>query len=233
MAILNKNGKLRGRIGNYIHREVNGKQVIQSSPKPRAPKGGTIVENHKFQVAAQLSAMLYHPIKDFAWDRSYSYLHGRLTSAIKTLLFSDGEQQQLGKYIALDKNNHLQEIFNELPTTSKAGSQLEIDIPKIKATKGNKKLANAEYISYEVALMNFSDDGILSTEQLLKTERLKLDREYAGQRLTVDLDKRISLGTDLLLVLIRTELFKYLNSSAFLNSKELNPAGILGLWKLG
>jgi len=139
MAIIDKNGKVRGRIGNYIHREVNGKQVIQSSPKPRKPKGGTVDQNNQFREAAQLSAIMYDEIKNFAWDRSYSYLHGRLTSSIKQLLFSGTGEQHAGQYIALDKDNKLNEIFAEPPVASKAGNLLEINIPKVKAAKGNKK----------------------------------------------------------------------------------------------
>jgi len=81
--------------------------------------------------------------------------------------------------------------------------------------------------------MGFTDDEDLLIEHLLKTKRFRLGNEYSEQQLTVDLDEVLTFRSGLLVALIRTELFKYENSAAFLNSKDVNPVSILGIWKLG
>lgn len=234
MAIIDRKGKIRGKIGNYIHRELNGKQVLQSTPRPMKPKGGTIEMNKHFRGAAQLSGLIYHDLKDFAWDRSYSYLHGRLTGLMRHLFLPDYEERDDGQYLALDKDDSLRHLFPILPTALKTGHRLQINIPKIKMAKRNTRLANAEYVSYEVTLMGFADDekdeGNPHIVQLLKTERFKIANGFDTKHIDTDLSKVLTFESGLLLTMIRAELFQFKNSAAFLNSKEINPVSILGVW---
>lgn len=236
MAIIDKKGKIRGKIGNYIHRDVNGKQVVQSTPGSIKPKGGTIEMNKHFRNAAELSGMVYQDLKNYAWDRSYSYLHGRLTGLMRHLFLPGYEETENGQYLALDKDNSLRHLFPLLPTAAKTGTHLRINIPKINKAKRNKKLANADYASYEFTLMGFASDekgeGNPHTLQVVKTERFKIANGFDKKHIDIDLSKTITFNSGLLLALIRAELFQFQSSAAFLNSKEVNPVSMLGAWKL-
>ncbi|MFB5945207.1 hypothetical protein [Albibacterium profundi] len=236
MAIIDKKGKIRGKIGNYIHREVNGKQVLQSTPGSIKPKGGTIEMNKHFRSAAELSGMVYRDLKNYAWDRSYSYLHGRLTGLLRHLSLPDYEEMEGGHYMALDRNDSLRHLFPILPTAVKTGNRLRINIPKVNTTKRNKKLANADYAAYEVTLMGFATDEKDESNphilQVVNTDRFKIANGFDKKHIDIDLSEALTFNSGLLLALIRAELFQFKNSAAFLNSKEINPVSILGTWKL-
>lgn len=236
MATIDKSGRIRGSVGNYVHRLVNGKQVLQSAPKPRKPSGGTIDMNDRFRGAAELSGIIHQELKNFAFDRAYSYLHGRLTGLLKRQFFSDMEEQEIGEYLPIDKDNRLQLLFPTLPIASKQENHLQIEVPEIKASKKNNKLAYAEFISYEVKLIGFADDEKDADNphfvEVLKTERFPVAKGFEKYSFDLDLNECLSFGSGILLVAIRAELFQFRNSAAFLNSKEINPVSILGIWKL-
>src|SRR5699024_8761644 len=101
--------------------------------------------------------------------------------------------------------------------------------------KTDKKLANAQFLSYEISLMGFADNnkGGFRIFQALKTERFELGKGYQKEYLDIHLEEAMNFRKGLLLVMVRTELFQFQTSSVFLNSKECNPAGILGMWQLG
>jgi len=68
MAVIKK-GKIHGKIGKYVYRVVNGKEIVQSYPQQIRIAGNTVVENKRFAESSRMNARLYRLIKDFALSK--------------------------------------------------------------------------------------------------------------------------------------------------------------------
>lgn len=236
MAIVDKHGMVRGLVGNIVYRVVNGKGVIQTRPKPRKSSGGTLVENEQFADSSKLSVSLYPLLKDFGWNRCYSYLYGKLVTYVKRFLHGDLADAHEGEYLAMDKNNGIRQLFKRLPSAIKNDNTIDIHVPALVPFKADHRMAYAEFLSYEVVLLGafIEDMSVDSLEVLdsLETEIFRSSGGHSEQRIKLDLEQLDGSEINLLIVALRTKLLEDKASSAFSNSKEANPVGILGLWRL-
>ena len=161
MAKIDKYGRIRGLVGNLVFRVVNGEGVMQTRPKRRKSSGDTIIENQHFADGVKLGGALYVQLKDFGWNRCYSYLYGKLAAYMKRFLHGNQVHVSEGEYLAMDKNDGLSRLFKKpLPSAKKEGNRIHVHIPAIKAFSKDRQLAYADYLSYEVVLMGFSEDGL-------------------------------------------------------------------------
>src|SRR5690606_13895741 len=106
MAIIDQYGTIRGTVGRFVFRKINGKKVVQSHPGPLKPKGETLVENRRFGDSSELTSSIYPYIKEFGLNLCYSYLFGSLITYFKRVLYSDLVNKEEGKYVSLDKDNN-------------------------------------------------------------------------------------------------------------------------------
>lgn len=235
MAKIDKNGMVRGLVGNLVFRVVNGEGVMQSRPRRRKPSGGTLNENKQFADGLELSGALYVQLKEFGWNRCYSYLYGKLAAYMKRFLHGDLSQATQGEYLAMDKNDALQKLFKEtLPRASKEGNVVTVHVPTVKPFNKNPHLANSDYLSYEVVLMGFGGDSLtmsdIDNRYRFETEIFDRRNGYKEEVVQWDLKQLAEPDVKLLIVAMRVKLLEYPNSAAFSNSKEANPVGILGVW---
>lgn len=236
MAIIDKDGMIRGLVGNLVCRVVNGKGVLQSRPRPRKPSGKTLIENEQFADGSELSKELYPLLKDFGWNRCYSYLFGRLTTYLKRFLHGDLADVTVGEYLAMDRNDGIRQLFKRLPTAKREEKMLSFDIPAVAPFKENHRTAYVEYFSYEVVLLGAcTEDVSIDKFDVLysfETEIFKNTDGYPEQNIKVDFEQLDVSKANLLVVGFRVKLLEHPASSAFSNSKEANPVGILGMWRL-
>lgn len=248
MAIIDDDGKIRGAIGNYVYRRVNKKGVIQSHPGRLEPKGDTILENKRFGGASKINKVIYPYIKRSGLNMCYSYLYGKLVNYFKRVMYTDLLNREKGEYLFLDEDNCLAKIFPELPIAEKNGDILTVRIPEANLTKGNRRFAKAEFMEYRIQLwhMDYKLSGVSCLYNTIQ-DRLYMGKEIEAQEITIDLSKLendvilneklselgVSLEGGLLVMCFGINLFEYSQDFVSLNSKKLNPAGILGAWQLG
>lgn len=235
MAKIDKYGRVRGLVGNLVFRVVNGEEIIQSRPKRRKRSGNTIIQNQQFADGTELGGALYVQLKDFGWNRCYSYLFGKLAAYLKRFLHSDLANAAQGEYLAMDKHDALRKLFKEaFPSATKRGDVVTVHVPSVKPFNKNFQLAHADYLSYEVVLMGFSSDGSTRSDidnvYRFETDVFWREKGYEAETIEWNLAQIVNQDVKLLIAAMRVKLLEYSNSSAFSNSKEANPVGILGVW---
>lgn len=113
---------------------------------------------------------------------------------------------------------------------------LSFDIPAVAPFKENHRMAYVGYFSYEVVLLGAcTEDVVIDKLDVLysfETEIFNNTDGYPEQNINVDFEQLDVSKTNLLVVGFRVKLLEHPASSAFSNSKEANPVGILGVWRL-
>jgi len=248
MAVIDDDGKIRGAIGNYVYRRVNKKGVIQSHPGSLKPKGNTIIENKRFGSASEITATIYPFIKRFGLNMCYSYVYGKLVNYFKRVLFTDLVEKEKGEYLYLDESNSLAKIFQILPIAEKNENTISIEIPSIQLVSGNKKFAKGQYMEYRMQLwiLNYESNNLACVYNGT-SERFDMARQIEAQELKIDIslleedviqketlsELEVSMEEGLLVLCFGVQFFEHVYDTVGLNTKEVNPAGILGAWHLG
>lgn len=126
--------------------------------------------------------------------------------------------------------------FKRLPSAVKNDSSIDIYVPAVVPFRADHRVAYVEYLSYEVVLMGsrMKDMAIdyLDILYSFETEIFKSRDGYPEKRITLDLEQLGGSENNFLMVGLRTKLLEDPASSAFSNSKEANPVGVLGVWNM-
>src|SRR5690554_3531124 len=145
MAII-KNGKIHGRIGNYVYRVVNGQEIIQSYPRTVKPRGGTVLESKKFGKAAYQSARIFGFLKDFALNNQDGSFYCSMVSFFKKSFYSkheiadnpvfdDWETVPGFESMVVNSKTQVSDILLEKPQVSITGESCTLDISEFDANQ--------------------------------------------------------------------------------------------------
>jgi len=242
MAII-KNGKIRGKIGKYVYRIVEDKEIIQSFPEKFELSENSKIESQRFGKSIKLAASIYQSVKDFALNcvkvEFYRELV-RICRGLQTLGFLDLEEDEkpCWKFVpgtsALDINKVvlLNAIMGAYPTASFKESQCTVKIPGFnKETVKGKLPKEAGFIEFTASVLhnhsslgsyfvhNYSS-GLLSVHDIIPEQEISLPVEWS----------RDDLNEGIVLICFGLRFYANLSSRRDLNNMNFNPTAILGMW---
>jgi len=241
MAII-KNGKIHGKVGNYIYRVLNGVEIIQSYPRKIKVSEKTKAANARFSLCSVLSSKVYRVVKDVALNLVDHRLYRKLTSIFSIHLFSSSsiigaEEYKDWKLIPSTDNIRIDtkegEYNESLPSFSIINDACRLSIKDfIIPPHALRCFPNADYMELVFSLVHYDFDSELAQP----VYEYRWDREVIGsavsaRKLEVDLaDLETTAKDGLLLPCFGIRFFAYRESSGYLNSGVSNPFSVLGIW---
>lgn len=240
MAII-KNGKIHGKIGNYIYRVLNGVEIIQSYPRRIKVSDNTKAENLRFSLCARMTSQIYQIIKDFALNVVHKRLYNNLTSVFRINLFSSESISRSADYqdwklipgtdvISIATKHSYERV---LPRISIADDRVDVSLNDfIMPAYTSRYQPTAEYIELRFLLVYYDFDSKLARP----VYEYGWDRELIGasiltRELAIDFEDLVQpLSHGLLIPCFGIRFFAYQESSSYLNSAVFNPFWILGIW---
>ncbi len=249
MAII-KNGKIHGKVGNFVYRVVDGQEIIQAYPRKTKPKGGTLVENKSFKKAAKLSSGIYQLVKDFALNEITGHLYNEMMKFFKTNFFSkraitdDPKFDQWNKVngferLAINSNVKVDDILIRNPKLDINGNICSISFPKFDSFPrlsrfgGSRNIIkDASYISFGFTLIHYDfSSGLTEVVSNFESERFILPEGFDEQHIEIPLVvNEIPIEKGLLVFAFGLRFFTSQQSFGYLNTKRFNPSTILGVW---
>lgn len=245
MAVL-KNGKLVGRVGSLVYREVNGRTIVQSRPRP--PKGGFKLtsRNSNFAIASKAASALYQELKDFALNLPTRELYTAMISLLMenpTALSSENGKGDWslvsGSHsLPIEKRPNLSALLKDELVSEIADGKCRLMIPSVK-WQDKKGVAHrlwrdvSEFeLTYTVLHYDFETTSASVVEQWTSD---RLPKAKVSEPLDLDCElidwEGEPLSGGLIVVAAGVKLYASASSSAYLNRQDLNPFAISGMWK--
>jgi len=237
-----KNGKLHGRIGNTIHRVFRGQEIVQSYPRSLKPRGQTLTENNLFGECSKMNASIYRLIKDFAlrnFDYSFSW---EIMALLKRNFFqkqsntnsnrADWKKIEEATCLAINKGVLLEDVLFELPDSTLANGKLRLFFPA--HTKIEHALLMKDVVCTEYSFTVIHYDFYLKLAEIshvINSGRIYTSRGFPEQVYEIELSsEEREIKDGLIIVCFGLRFFASSISYGYLNSKEINPTAILGMW---
>ncbi|TCK85084.1 hypothetical protein [Albibacterium bauzanense] len=243
MAII-KNGKIHGRIGNYVYRVVNGQEIIQSYPRTVKPRGGTVLESKKFGKAAYQSARIFGFLKDFALNNQDGSFYCSMVSFFKKSFYSkhkiadnpvfdDWETVPGFESMVVNSKAQVSDILLEKPQVSITGESCTLDISEFDANQEAKGIMkDVSHIGFGFLLIHYDfDSRFAEVVHYFESERFRISKGFKEQNFEIPLViDNATIERGMLLFAFGLRLFASLQSFGYLNNKSFNPCAILGVW---
>lgn len=243
MAII-KNGKIHGKVGNYVYRVVNGQEIIQSYPGSIKPTGGTIIENESFGKIAQLSSKIYRLVKDFALNGITGMLYTDMIKFFKRNLSSENEiindprfdtWKEIPGFDHLVINSNIQpgSILLKNPVVSINDDICTVQFPKFDINQRPRKtIRTASYIAYGFVLIHYDfSSGMAQKIANFESERFSISEGFEEQSFEIHLEaNNVPIENGILLFAFGLRFFASEQSFGYMNKKEFNPNAISGIW---
>ena len=243
MAII-KNGKIHGRIGNYVYRVVNGMEIIQSYPRRTKQAGKATLGNKRFGLSSKMSSKIYSIAKEFALHSIDGTFYGELMAFIKSNFYSDQsivEEEDyrtwkgvpFDRFWSINKGPTIQQILKYPPQTHMIEGIIRVQFPRIEwRNSSNKYIQRANYFSYSVILIHYDfETGQARNVFEFNSERRLKNKEYEQEDYEIRLeDLNYPIENGLLMICYGLRFFEMKDSYGYINSKKFNPCGVLGVW---
>jgi hypothetical protein len=243
MAII-KNGKIHGKLGNYVYRVVNGKEIIQSYPRFTKQRGGSILENESFGKISQQSSKIYRLVKDFALNGINTQLYNEMVRFFKRNFSSDHEiihdplfdnWRDIPSFDRLVINSNIQpgSILLKNPIVTINEESCFVQFPKFELYRGlRKKLNSASHIAFGFRLIHYDfSSGMAQIVFELESERFSISKGFEEQYFTIPLSvNNVPIEKGLLIFAYGLRFFASSQSFGYINTKEFNPSVVSGIW---
>ena len=245
MAVL-KNGKLIGKVGNVVYREVNGKLIVQSRPRPR--KGGFKLtsRNSNFAAASKAASRLYAQMKDFALNQTTRDLYSslvRLFMERPEALQADNKDEDWSlipdsHLLPVEKRSNWHLLMEDELVSEIADGKCYLEIPALATNKkpGPAHRAWKEAREFEVtnALIYYD----VESESATVVERWlsgRFPKSAGSDPIVFEYElkdfKEFPISSGLLLLSAGIKFYASSSSDSYLNCEEFNPFVIAGIWK--
>jgi len=241
MAVIKK-GKIHGKIGKYIYRVINGKEIIQSFPHQRKVSENTKATNRIFADISKMNGKIYRLIKDFALTKVDSKFYYELMAFVKAN-FYDSDAIGINAYSAdwqaipgsqkIRVNHYLkvEEVLSGVPAMDIRDGLCIVHVPQYEfKRKRNYFMQEADYLEYSISLVHYDFDLKLATAMHdYNSGRFPKTDDFPGRILEIPLTlsgRKIERGLIIACVAIR--FFASKASYGYLNTKECNPVCMIG-----
>src|SRR5690606_25648856 len=243
MAVL-KNGKLIGKVGNLVYREVNGKLIVQSRPRPR--KGGFKLtsRNSNFAAASKVAARLYAQMKDFALNQTTRDLY----SSLVRLFMESPEVLQAEKkdedwslvpdshLLPVEKRSNWHLLMGDELVAEVADGNCYIEIPALvknkKSGPAHRAWKDATDLEVSYALIHY-DTEFESATVVERWSSGRFSKSTGSDPILFDYDlkdfEEYPISRGLLLLSAGIKLYASSSSDSYLNCRDFNPFVIAGI----
>jgi len=241
MAVIKK-GKIHGRIGKYVYRVVNGKEIIQSYPNQRTVSKNTKAMNKRFAEISRMNAKIYRLIKDFALTKIDSTFYYQLMAFIKANFydadaigmnghFADWQLIPGSEKIPVNQQLKVEEVLSGVPAITIWDGLCIVHVPQYEfKRKRNYFMQEADYLEYSISLVHYDFDLKLATAMHdYNSGRFPKTDDFPERVLEIPLTlpgRKIERGLIIACVAIR--FFASKASYGYLNTKECNPVCMIG-----
>jgi len=242
MAII-KNGKIHGKVGNYVYRVLNGQEIIQAYPTSVKPRGGTLLENESFGRIAQQSSRIYRLVKDFALNGISGQLYAEMVRFFKRNFASENEIINDSRFdswrevpgsdrLVINSNIQPGSILSANPTVTINEDICKVQFSHFDFSRGRKTIRTASYIAYGFTLIHYDfSSGMAQTVSDFESQRFSISKGFEEQYFEIQLKvNNIPIEKGLLLFAFGLRFFASSQSFGYMNTKEFNPNAILGIW---
>src|SRR5690606_186017 len=243
MAII-KNGKIHGRIGNYVYRVMNGQEIIQSYPKSVKQRGGTLLESKNFGIISQQSSRIYRLVKDFALNGINGQLYTDMVKFFKKNFSSENEITNDSRYdnwnevtgfdrLVINSNIQPGSILSDYPHVIIHDDICQIQFPGFDVSKKPRRIIKAaSHIAYGFTLIHYDFKSCMAQKiSDFESERFSISKGFEAQSFDIPLNiNEIPIEKGILLFAFGLRFFASSQSFGYLNSKEFNPSAISGIW---
>lgn len=243
MAIV-KNGKLRGQVGNSIHRVYKGREIVQSYPQTLKPSGDTLIENTLFGECSRMNALIYRLLKDFALEHLGYELSWKTMAIFKRLFFKRTGRSLIGlpnwrkinefTNLPINENILMEDILFQLPEVDIDNNKIFFWLPPNKEINRLASLEGCFFIEFSVSLIHY--DFQLKFAEVIYTNnsgRRHISQGLEEQEIEVELPDSYWKKEGLIIVCVGLRFFFSSESYGYLNSEKMNPTEIVGMWYKG
>lgn len=243
MAII-ENGYLRGQIGNLVNRKVGDKNVVQTKPSDKTKQTRwTEAAASDFGTASAAGSLIRRAFRQTFHNLHDSEMNTRLNKYMQRVLRGHGKYDP--GYLRVSKGNiqrlvdfqfnakcHIYDYVYTEPQVSFAPSgTTTVLLPPLDVQRNFNNPKSCSHITLKIDIigLHFSNKcfKVIGTHE---NEYQLYDGKTGAQTLVFDVDD--SDYESILVCLSTTYTSKKGNYTFLLNSKELNPAGIIAAYNL-
>lgn len=243
MAII-ENGYLRGQIGNLVNRKVGDKNVVQTKPSDKTKQTRwTEAAASDFGTASAAGSLIRRAFRQVFHNLHDSEMNTRLNKHMQRVLRGNGKYDP--GYLRVSKGNiqrlvdfqfnakcHIYDYVYAQPQVSFAPSgTTTILIPALDVQRNFNNPKSCSHITLKIDVIGFHFSSkcfnIIGTHE---SEYQLYNGKTDAQTLVFDVDD--NNYESILVCLSTTYISKKGNYNFLLNSKDLNPAGIIAAYNL-
>jgi hypothetical protein len=241
MAKIDKNGNLKGVIGNLVLRNLNDNEIAQSKNTKVRQTTATKQSGAEFGEATRISRAIRTRLEPFINQWSDAEMHGRFTGQVFKAISSGttGERGKrtfadaaIGQLLGFDFNKYspFEKYCNLIPEVEHADGVVKVKIPSFNPKDDFKKVNDAEEIELGIAIAAVSQDrdidATLEPEYFsltCKTNTMAVEKsEFISGTIPPNADIFI-------LAMIFYKGRRGIRGENILNHKKLNPCIIAGV----
>ncbi|ERJ59616.1 hypothetical protein [Sphingobacterium paucimobilis] len=244
MAII-ENGYLRGQIGNLVNRKVGNKNVVQTKPSDKL-KQTQWTQNAAtdFGTASAAGAVIRRAFRSLHLDMHDSGMHNRLQQHMQRVLrgygkrysgmlnVSDGNIQRLVDFQFNEKCHIHDYLYCDPQVTFESNGTTSISLPSLNAQRNFHIPKNCSHIILKIETVGFNF-GFRHFETIGSHEIELPIYSQQGEGIdpqTLVHDVNNTKYNSIVVSLAILYITKYGNHTSLLNSKDLNPVGIIATY---
>jgi len=239
MAII-KDGKIKGKIGNYIYRVVDGQEIVQAYAAKPKQSANTKLASAQFIRAAKTGSKVYRQAKSFALDFARPKVYRDIVSNLRGSAYAEiGDKTDLQSDWAIVPNSNpmpinkdalLEDYFKINPEVIFSETAFTVHIPKLMDITKGRQPKGSNYLELFVSIYHTHRDMTyeLSRHQ---SERIPIVEGFEEQNVTLPLEWMENIDKNgIVYVCFGLSFFEQANSRTQINESRYNPSAILGMW---
>jgi len=239
-------GKLHGRIGNTVHRVFRGQEIVQSYPQTVKPSGKTLIENKLFGNCSAMNSKIYMLIKDFSLNKlDYDFCWETMAlfkrnffqrNELNNVVSSDNWKKiEAATNLTINKKVLVSDMMEESPVGDLYEDKLLLYMPECKSINNSFLMKGAVSMEYSATVIHYDTElKVAEVVHVVNSGRRYLPKGFSEQMHEFDLlngEREIRNG--LIVLCFGLRFFASSISYGTLNSMEVNPTSILGMWWKG
>lgn len=245
MAVL-KNGRLVGRVGNLVYRDVKGRTIVQSRPR-RSKRGFQLTSrNSNFSVASMAASALYRELKDFALNLSTRELYNSIVSLLMgnpEVLQPEGPDNDWSlvpdsHLLPVEKKRSLPGLQNGAVGLDFADGTYRVQIPPLNTSQIADSIhhvwKNVQEYERTFTLLYYDFEttsaSVVGRWTSRRTKKGAKSKAVLIERELIDGDG-FTISRGLLVLAVGLRLYAAPSSSSYLNRPDYNPFVVTGIWK--
>jgi len=253
MAVI-KNGKIRGKIGKYVYRIVDGQEIVQAHPKSYEQTESTKKAAAKFGNSSKTGSKIYQQTKSFASDFTKVKFYREIVSLLRGSVYFQNKELlkklegtkpdltgnpeaikwnlvQGAHPLSINKEVSLDDFLDGYPIVNFSEDQCIVQVPAFQYINGaDKHPKEANYIELFASAYHTHTEMTYSLCDYT-SGRLPIFEGVSEQSLTLPMEWMDNIQKEgIVYVCFGLAFYANADSRNRLNSGRFNPSAILGMW---